>query len=235
MTWLNPCRNLCPEEVNMYSQLVKYISAGATGKVIETIAVVLLILFGFILTARYVIKTTPNYKKENKKNNIYLAIAAVCSVVFLLFLGYLDVELYKALAFILILLYASISDIEERKVPNHISIQLLLLGLANLGMKSLIMHAISGAAIFVFIFIAAMIANGKIGGADVKIISACAFFLGLQPTIIGLICGLFFAVVITLILQKTKKTDDKKLPLVPYLASGFLISYIVITIQTVNP
>lgn len=44
---------------------------------------------------------------------------------------------------------------------------------------------------------------------------------------LGLVAGLVFAIVGTLIRNKVKKSEDKTLPLIPYLSAGFLIGYLV--------
>lgn len=210
----------------MFSLITDILSAESAAMSIAAIAIAVLVFAITMLTARFVIKSAPNYDKTKKRNKIYLLIVAACSLFFLFRLGIMSVALYKSIAFTLIMLYASVCDIEERSVPNYVSVLILLLGLSCLTPKMLLAHAGSGILLFLFIFIIAMIAPGKIGGADVKIIGACAFFLGLMPAVTGLMLGLLLSVVITLILIKCKKTDDRKLPLVPYLSTGFLITYI---------
>lgn len=77
---------------------------------------------------------------------------------------------------------------------------------------------------FALMFVIAVISNNKIGGADVKFIPACFFILGAGRGSLGLMLGLLYAVIGTLIRNKIRKSEDKTLPLIPYLSVGFIAS-----------
>lgn len=212
------------------TQLIRLWSENSYKTAIILILVGALIYFVALATSRFVIRVSPNYSKERKRNKIYQGVAAFCTAAIILWFGVLSMETYKALAFFLLLFYASICDIEERSVSNFVSVQLLILGLVNVDIQTLVKNVLAGGAIFAFMFVAGMIANGKLGGADVKIVGACAFVLGLQASIAGLIAGLLAAVIITKIIMRKKESDEQRLPLVPYLSAGFFISYMVTNI-----
>ena len=63
-----------------------------------------------------------------------------------------------------------------------------------------------------------------VGGADIKISTACGFLLGVTRGAAGLTLGLVFSVICSLI---TRKRKDEKLPLIPYLAAGFIPAYFI--------
>lgn len=169
---------------------------------------------------------TPQYEKKSKFNKICLAVSMGISFMFVLKFGF-TFELLKATLILGVFLFSSVCDIKERKVEDFIHIMLLLIGLINVSPTVLFSRAMVFAISFALMFVIAIISNNKIGGADVKFIPACFFILGAAKGVFGLIIGLLFAVVGTLIRNKVKKSEDKTLPLIPYLSAGFLVGYLI--------
>lgn len=128
-----------------------------------------------------------------------------------------------------ILMYASLSDLEKREVPDFVSVMILILALVNFNPSDLPSMLIGAAMVFVpQMVIAVTRPERSVGGADIKISTAVAFLLGAQHGLFALIVGLTFAVVTMLILTKTNKIrKGEGFPLVPFLAIGTMIAYMI--------
>lgn len=128
-----------------------------------------------------------------------------------------------------ILMYASLSDFEKREVPDFVSVMILILALVNFNTSNLPSMLIGAAMVFVpQMVIAITRPERSVGGADIKISTAVAFLLGAQSGLFALIVGLALAVVTMLILSRTDKTrKGKGFPLVPFLAIGSMIAYMI--------
>ncbi|MBL4615591.1 MAG: prepilin peptidase [Magnetovibrio sp.] len=84
-------------------------------------------------------------------------------------------------AFIGLVLYAAWSDARELRIPNKLSLALLVLFfptalIAGIGMEQMAWHLIAGVALLVLGFV--LFALGLFGGGDAKLMSACALWLG---------------------------------------------------------
>ena len=179
------------------------------------------------LMTKTILTRTPAYEKKCKFNKVCIGIGVAVSFLFMLKFGF-TFELLKATLFLGVLIFASVCDIKERRVEDFVSIMILLIGLVNVQNTEVIFGRTMAFAIaFIFMLAAAIISGNKIGGADVKFIPACIFVLGAGRGIFGLITGLLFAVIGTLVRNKIKKSEDKTLPLIPYLSAGFLIGLLV--------
>lgn len=177
------------------------------------------------LMSKAVLTRTPQYEKKSKFNKIWITLSVCLSFLFVLKFGF-TFELLKATLLLGIFLFASVCDIKERKVEDYVPIMLLLIGFINISPTVLFSRAMAFAISFALMFVIAIISNNKIGGADVKFIPACFFILRATKGIFGLIIGLLFAVTGTLIRNKVKKSEDKTLPLIPYISAGFIVSYL---------
>lgn len=126
-----------------------------------------------------------------------------------------------------ILLKASISDILTRQVDNHLSVMIVItefIGISLSALPEMIMGAI---LVPLPLLLAAMIKPGKMGGADIKIMSAISFLLGFNKGIAALITGLLLGILCTLIIRSLKRENIKdSFPLIPYLGIGCIIAYI---------
>ena len=177
-------------------------------------------------------KKTPKYNKENKKRKI---IVTVLLTVFFVWLALLGVPLLLHIKYVvlaLILLYASLCDMDTREVSDSISVMLLIAGFIDITGTLLVRNFFAVLFLFGLMFICGMVAVGKIGGADIKISGAATFALGAQGGFIGLITGMIAGLVMTPILNRKKEKEEKKtMALVPYLSFGYL-SYVLVS-QTV--
>jgi prepilin signal peptidase PulO-like enzyme (type II secretory pathway) len=128
-----------------------------------------------------------------------------------------------------ILMYASLSDLEKREVLDSVSVTILILALVNFNTSDLPSMLIGAVMVFVpQMVIAITRPERSVGGADIKISTAVAFLLGAQSGLFALIVGLTLAVVTMLILSRTDKNQKEKgFPLVPFLAVGSMIAYMI--------
>lgn len=193
---------------------------------IPIILSVLAYMFCVGLMSKAVLTRTPQYEKKSKFNKICVSVSLAVSFIYILKFGF-TFELVKATLILAVFLFASVCDIKERKVEDYVPIMLLLIGFINISPSILFDRAMAFAISFALMFVIAIITGNKIGGADVKYIPACFFILGAGRGVFGLISGLLFAVIGTLIRNKIKKSEDKTLPLIPYLSAGFLVGYLI--------
>lgn len=171
-----------------------------------------------------VVRRTPGYTKKDIKIPIYQIICII--VVSSLQIGFgWSAELVKGIILLLILLYASVSDIQTHRVKDVASVMILITGFIGITASEIPKHFFDGLLIGGILFICAVASNNRIGGADVKLSAACSFLLGFQRGMAGLVIGLLSAIICNLILNRKSKIKGKAFPLVPYLSIGFMIMY----------
>lgn len=131
----------------------------------------------------------------------------------------------KGMIFSTILLWAANTDIHTHHASDSLSVMIgisALIGAAAQDLPNML-----GGAVFCFlpqILVNMILPDRAVGGADIKISTACGFLLGVTRGTIGLIAGLVLSVICSLI---TRKQKDEKLPLIPYLAAGFIPAYFI--------
>lgn len=198
-------------------------------KVLYALFIFISVLFFYLIMhkiSKLIISRTPGYKKEDKKVPIYhcLSIIAVSSL--LMAFGW-SIELVKGIIFLQILLYASVSDIQTHEVKDFVSVLIFVTGFIGANTVNIPMMLLSGFAIGGILLFCAMVSKNKLGGADVKISAACAFVLGFQKGIAGLVIGLILAIICNIYFSHKSKTKGKAFPLVPYLSVGFMAMYFI--------
>ncbi len=137
--------------------------------------------------------------------------------------------LIKFIIFLSILIYASVKDVKTHTVDYYTHVFILIAAFINTELKSL-PNMLAGAFLAGLIFLIVYslsknkfaAENKTIGGGDMLFSTACLFFLGING-FIGLIIGLFLAVIVNLI-ARTKSG----FALIPYLSVGFLAAYFII-------
>ena len=189
-----------------------------------------LLIFPFLgmvmLLAWVTMKRTPKFEKGQSINSI--GVAAVTAVSLLLFMFYgTGMSVIKGVLLADIFLYASVSDIQTRKVTDAVPLMIFLLGLVNVSRTVLLCRTITALAFFGVFLLLAIVFKNKIGGADVKFISATMMITGFTKGFAGLVTGLLLAVVGTLIRNKHKKSKDHSLPLIPYLSVGCMAALLI--------
>lgn len=134
----------------------------------------------------------------------------------------------KFLILLGILLYASIKDMREHEVPNTVWKLITILGLVNISLRDLPSMFLGAALVFLPQIIPAVINTEKaMGGADIKISTACAFLLGAGRGLAAFIIGLTLFVVIVPILRKVRHEENgEPFPMVPFLSVGTIAAYL---------
>lgn len=140
----------------------------------------------------------------------------------------LSVYTFQGLFLYFLLLYASLSDLTDRHVANHISISVLALSLISVPIVGFTYMLIGGAVTAAVQIGVSMFSDGRYGGADWKIASSCAFLLGWARGIAGLVLGLLIGIIFTLIYNKVKGRDrNEGFALVPFLSIGMMALFFV--------
>jgi len=135
----------------------------------------------------------------------------------------------KGMLFTILLIYAGISDITTRQVSNWVPFCIAIIGLIDIEISNIPFMVISSVIITLPQLFFAVINQNGYGGADIKLMAACTFLLGLKGGLIALIIGLSLGISVTVIKRKFKKESLKeKFPIVPYLAVGSFISFLLI-------
>lgn len=118
----------------------------------------------------------------------------------------------------------SYKDIKNREIPNWISVGVLVSAFFNFNIQNL------WGIIVAVIFFSVALATGKIGGGDVKLITALSVVCGLWGSFALLLFAqiamlIFYGV--SVIVQKLRgRTADKALPFVPFIFIGYLATKI---------
>ncbi len=168
-------------------------------------------------------------KKEGFKTNksITLVLSAVMAVALSLRFG-LSIYAIQGMFLFYLLLYASMSDITTRHIPNHVTISILALSLISaprIGFTNMMLGGIVTTIIMIGV---ALLSNGRGAGADWKISTACAILLGCSRGLIGLVIGELIAVVFTLIYRKRKcKNCKASFALMPFLSIGMMLAFFI--------
>ena len=124
------------------------------------------------------------------------------------------------------LLYASVSDISTREVPDYIPVFIAVAALIGREPDDLLFMLCSAVIISLPQLAIALLKPGSYGGGDIKIMAACAFLLGLGRGLTAILIGLLLAVLCTAIVRKARRQPMKAgFPLVPYLSVGSMIAY----------
>ena len=135
----------------------------------------------------------------------------------------------KFLILLGILLYASIKDLRKHEVPNTVWKLIAMLGLVNISLRDLPSMLLGAALVFLPQIIPAVINTEKaMGGADIKISTACAFLLGTGRGLAAFTIGLTLFVVIVPILRKVRHEENgEPFPMMPFLAGGTIAACLI--------
>ena len=135
----------------------------------------------------------------------------------------------KGMILCMILMYASISDIWRREVPDYVWAMIAILAFVGFDASNLPSMIVGALVVFVpQLAVSVMRPSRAIGGADIKISTALAFLLGAEKGLCAMIIGLTAAVITMLIVRKVKKTGKgEAFPLVPFLAAGAMAVFMI--------
>ena len=162
--------------------------------------------------------------------NLYLTYLFIPVVGVTLYLvGGFTLWTLKGMVMALILLYASVQDVNTHEADDFLWVMLVILSLVNFGDVSIGSMVFGAIAVFVPQMAIAMFAKkGGIGGADIKISTAAALSLGFYGGVIGYMIGLAFGVIYQTIRNKVQnRSNQEPFPLLPFLSTGLMIGYLI--------
>ena len=162
--------------------------------------------------------------------NLYLTYLFIPVVGVTLYLvGGFTLWTLKGMVMALILLYASVQDVNTHEADDFLWVMLVILSLVNFGDVSIGSMVFGAIAVFVPQMAIAMFAKkGGIGGADIKISTAAALSLGFYGGVIGYMIGLAFGVIYQTIRNKVQnRSNQEPFPLLPFLTTGLMIGYLI--------
>lgn len=194
-------------------------------------AIVLILKMILVATASLVIGLLLNRNMEKQgfvTNKTFTLIASTVMALGLSLRFGLSVYTFQGIFLFFLLLYASMSDLTDRHVANHVSISILALSLISVptvGFTSMLIGGAITAAIQIGV---TALSGGGYGGADWKIASACAFLLGWSRGLAGLVVGLLIGIIFTLIYNKIKnRNNDEGFALVPFISIGMMAMFFI--------
>lgn len=178
------------------------------------------LLLGFLLE-----KQIRKHWEPYSTLNLILPIIAAT----LLFLRFgIGMQSIKGLTLFMLLLYASNSDLKTREVNDNISIMIAITALIGIGISNIPLMVLGTICVTIPQLLMATLKPNSYGGADIKIMAACSFLLGLERGLIAIIVGLLLAVLITITIRKIQKKGLKDtFPIVPYLAIGSFLAFLI--------
>ena len=179
------------------------------------------VLFTLICT-RFLCK---NMKKRDFRFVPWLPyVLTGCGSATLFLLGGLSPWTFCGIAFLFVLLYASVQDHSTHEADDILSVMMLI-------SEATVLSQLLGAAIVGGAQMLIALCGKKrmgIGGADIKLSTAAALLLGFYKGAIGFMLGLLIAVVAQLIIAHRKKEQrTQSFALLPYLSVGLWIGFMV--------
>lgn len=206
--------------------IIKILGVVLAGKVISSVPVLLAV--GLLM--RLILSSTPKYEKATSFNKCVVIIGEIFTLFMYLKFG-ISLMFIKYVSFLLILFFASICDIKERKLATYLSVMVLLTGFIGVNMQTICFNFFAMLVSFAFMFACGLLSGSHIGGADIKFVPACFFVLGATRGLTGLMLGLSFALIGTFIRNKTKNitdsTERQTMPLIPYLSVAYVLTSII--------
>ena len=195
--------------------------------VFSAIIAPLLILAVFVLAVWLMLKMNEDKFKGVNKLASLISAAGIGLILLVLFGSTLAAV--KGMILCMILMYASISDIWRREVPDYVWAMIAILAFVRFDASNLPSMIVGALVVFVpQLAVSVMRPSRAIGGADIKISTALAFLLGAEKGLCAMIIGLTAAVITMLIVRKVKKTGKgEAFPLVPFLAAGAMAVFMI--------
>ncbi|MHB8963908.1 MAG: prepilin peptidase [Saccharofermentanales bacterium] len=133
----------------------------------------------------------------------------------------------KGILLFVLLYYASVSDLTTRSVPDIIHALILVVGLIDIQTDNIATMAYGLLVVPIPLLAAAVLKEGSIGGADIKLTATCSFLLGFERGLFAMFIGLSMSIIGIVISRKLHNCDMKKsYALIPYLAIGNALGYL---------
>ncbi len=195
------------------------------GVLIFVNAAFLLILFE--LAMWIVLKCGRETPSETKIIPVLIIYAAVSASILLRFGP--SLEAIKGMILGSILLWASLSDLKNRNVPDFAIALLLILSFVGFEPSELPSMILGAIALFVPQFVVSRLNKDRsIGGADIKISAALGFMMGLQKGLFAIIVGLSAALITMFVVRKIKRELNREpFALVPFISAGAMLAFMI--------
>ena len=194
-------------------------------------AFVLILKIILVATAALVVGLFLNRNMEKQGFVTNKAFSLIASTVMALGLSLrfgLSVYTFQGMFLFFLLLYASMSDLTDRHVANHISISILALSLISVPTVGFVSMLVGGAVSVAIQLGITALSGGGYGGADWKISSACAFLLGWQRGLSGMVLALLIGVIFTCVYNKIKNRDmHEGFALIPFISIGMMTVFFI--------
>jgi len=173
----------------------------------------------------------------------YLIVEILSAVLFVIIYhvyGFSYEFLFYVILFVL-LLTVTFTDLEKGKIPNSV---ILTGAIAGLGMSLIVPSGWAGGSLNFTNSLIAFLAGGgimlfwavtgkllfkkeSIGAGDIKLVAMTGIFLGLQNILLALFLSFLLASFVGIFMIVLKNAHmDSRLPFVPFLASGALVSLV---------
>lgn len=163
------------------------------------------------------------FKSDKKKTALcVIGISVLMTLLMLCFFGCTAIA-FKGIIISLVFVLSSFEDIKTRECDDFLHVMIVIAGFIGLELSALPGMLFSALLVFALMVGTLLITKSEIGGADIKMATACAFLLGLRQGLLGLMLGLILAVVI----NAFKKNKKSGFPMIPYLAVGFMTAYFI--------
>nr|WP_308545741.1 prepilin peptidase [uncultured Lachnoclostridium sp.] len=123
-----------------------------------------------------------------------------------------------------LLTYASVRDMWTREIPPYLCMGVALLSLLDFQVENLLGLGIP----LILLLAATYICPNKLGGGDIKLSASVSLVIGFTATAYGMIIAFSIVVLIYFSLNPFSKKQEVRnlsLPLAPFMAVGFLITY----------
>lgn len=173
-----------------------------------------------------VLATCFRQRYGGQRSLLFILLPAAFTVLAQLRFGF-GAELLRGVVLCLTLLYASGADIRTREVPDCLSVTIAVAALIGRTPAELPVLLLEAVLITLPQLAIAVLKPNSYGGADIKIMAACAFLLGFGKGLTAIILGLLLAVVCTVIIRKIKRRSMKEsFALVPYLSVGSMLAFL---------
>lgn len=153
---------------------------------------------------------------------VFIGITGFIMFAMLCFFG-CAVAMIRGIIFTLVLTFLSYSDLKTRECDDYLHLMIIIAAFIGMVLSELPYKILSAIAIGLIMLGTTLFGERSVGGADIKCCVACAFLLGFQRSLIGLMIGLLLAVIINII--RNRKNKHVGFPLIPYLAVGFITAY----------
>ena len=177
------------------------------------------VVLATVLIAKYALKRWGGEKVKTIAD--FIGVGVGVTVLLLFFFGCTTMAV-RGILFSLILLLASFSDIKSRECDDWLHVMIVIVAFIGFELSGMPSMLLSAFVISLLMILSIFIGKGRIGGADIKLCIASSLVLGLKGSVIGLTLGLVLA-----ILMNIKRNKKEGFPLVPYLATGFMVAYFI--------